>query len=116
MNKIRRVPFRNPPASMNVILKMMKKVDSQVRRDVYNDKKYEKNYRIELTPAQEMKCFDKKLVPDDASLCCPYCNHKETLNFLEGYDQISDKKKVKDYRDKKDQWEKHIKNKKIRFH
>ena len=118
VNKIRRVPLRNPPDAMNSILKMMKKVDSQVRRDIYNDKKYEKNYRIELTPAQEMKCWDKKLVPDDDALCCPYCNHKGTLNCLEGYEQISDKnrQKVKDYRNKKDQWEKHIKNKKIRFH
>ena len=101
--KIRRVPLRNPPAAMSAILDTMKKVDNQVKRDVFNDSKYEKNGRVQLTTAQEMKGFDKNLVPDDPDVCCPYYEHKGTLNFVEGSDRIIEKNRIKvtEFREKK---------------
>ena len=112
--KIRRVPLRNPPAAMSAILDTMKKVDNQVKRDVFNDSKYEKNGRVQLTTAQEMKGFDKNLVPDDPDVCCPYYEHKGTLNFVEGSDRIIEKNRIKvtEFREKKRKWDLHQQNRK----
>ena len=80
---------------MSAVIEMLKKVDNQLRRDVFNNKKYEKNGRVELTISQEMKPFDKKLVPDDCALACPYCKHNGTLNFQEGSEKIIEKNRKK---------------------
>ena len=111
---LRRVPLRNTPGAMKAILDMMKKVDNQIRRDVFNDAKYDKNGRVALTAAQDMKPFDKKLRPDDEDVCCPYCMHKGTLNFIEDGNLIRDRnqRRISEFRENKRIWELHQQNRK----
>ena len=111
---LRRVPLRNTPGAMKAILDMMKKVDNQIRRDVFNDAKYDKNGRVALTAAQDMKPFDKKLRPDDEDVCCPYCMHKGTLNFIEDGNLIRERnqRRISEFRENKRLWELHQQNRK----
>ena len=84
----------HPPTCFTAILDMMKKIDNQVRRDIYNDPAIEKNHQIELTPSQALKSFDKNLVPKDSSaVICPYYKHRGTLNFLEGHKKVFERNK-----------------------
>ena len=76
------------PKSFKPIIQLMKKVDNQVKRDVFYVKGLGKNHCVKLSTAQLLKDFDKSLVPSDSSLCCPYCENKGTLNFLEGHEKV----------------------------